>query len=107
MGALRRPIRGIEILAITAVTGAAAATAVAFRSESVGCGVAGAVAEADGDVVLEAIAMMLLELASGGAEERPNPVAGMLASRMRKPAAVRRNGARLMDLCSQPAWESQ
>jgi hypothetical protein len=102
------PMRAMEIRAVTAVGGRAAATAAAaFRWESVVCGVTGPVAEADGDDVLEAIAMMLLEVATGGAEERPNPVAGMVASRMRTPAAVKRNGARLMDLCSPPAWESQ
>src|ERR1700674_1210381 len=87
MGALRMPIRGIEMLAIAAVAGAAAATAAAaFRwAASVGWVVASAVAEAEGDAVLEAVARMFLDTATSLSGERPT--AGILASRRRKPIA--------------------
>src|ERR1700674_4927687 len=87
MGALRMPIRGIEMLAIAAVAGAAAATAAAaFRwAASVGWVVASGVAEAGGEAVLEAVARVFPETAPSLAGERPT--AGILESRRRKPIA--------------------
>jgi len=77
----------MDMLAIAAVGGAAAATAAAaFRwAASVGWVVATAVGDADGDAVLEAVATMFLDTAASLSGERPT--AGILASRRRKPIA--------------------
>src|ERR1700686_2580196 len=103
MGALRTPIRGMEILPMTTVAGAAAATtAAAFRWASVGWGVATAVDDGAG----WAIARMVRGAATG-LGGRTSPAAGMLASRTRTPAASMTAGPRLIALCSQPFAESQ
>src|ERR1700682_5312115 len=109
MGALGIPTREIEMPAIAAVAGAAAATAAAaFRwAASVGWVVGSAVAEAEGDTVLEAVATMFLDTAASLSGERPT--AGILASRRRQPIAETSRLSRLRfsllpPLCS--AFES-
>src|SRR5437879_2813637 len=107
MGALLMQRRGMEMRAITRVGGAtAAAAAAAFRWTAwVGSGVADAVGDAEGESLIDAMALRFVDAMWAG--ERPSPAAGMLASSRRMATEKTARDPRLMDLCSQPLRESQ
>jgi hypothetical protein len=68
--------------------------------------VAVAVGDTDGDGVVNAIALTLVNVATS-LVEWPSPAAGMLASSSRMPAEKTTRDPRLIDLCSQQLQESQ
>src|SRR5438132_178401 len=105
MGALLMPMRGMEMRAITRVGGAtAAAAAAAFRWTAwVGSGVADAVGDAEGESLVDAMALRFVDARWAG--ERPSPAAGMLASSRRMATEKTARDPRLMDLRSQAPRE--